>query len=310
MADNEEVEEKTSRGADWEVVSLTASTYAAAPGPDEVELKDDDKEDVYAQDEAESSHALFMSGHFVFPPNQHENLPLEPEYSEIRDESGGKDVASEVTNEEGTKPLAKDEENLTFAALNVSEEFEGMPYFDEKINRLSVHGKQFEEGTALPGFDLTGKEESMYDSAKYTSFHSETAIGSVAYGESIVESEAIESAEQGSNVSPDLSQSKNSSKDDKYNPSDLPCGAWWKRRAASLYAHAKEANAFWSVFIAAAVMGLVMLGHRWQQERALQLKWQISVNDEVFPLLFYCYSRCALFYCILVHSFIKKNVCI
>ncbi|XP_061360043.1 ATG8-interacting protein 1 [Gastrolobium bilobum] len=285
MANNEDGEEKTSRGNEWEVVSLTASTYAAAPGPNEVELKDDDKEDVYAhaQDEAETSQALFMSGHFVFPPNQHENLPLEPEYSEIHDESGDKDLTyDEETHGEGTRPSGKDEENLTLAGLNVSEEFEGIQYFDEKINRLSARGKQFEEGTTLPGFGLTEKEESMYDPAKYTSFHSETTIvGVTPYGESMMESETTEAAEQGSNLSPDLSLSKNSSKDDKYNPSDLPCGAWWKRRAASLYAHAKEANAFWSVFVAATVMGLVMLGHRWQQARALELKLQISANDEV-----------------------------
>nr|KYP64216.1 hypothetical protein KK1_018807 [Cajanus cajan] len=237
MADNEEGGDKASRGNEWEVVSLTASTYAAAPGPDEVEMKDDGKVDVYAQDEAETSRALFMSSHFVFPPSQHENLPVEPDYSEIHDDSGDKDVTSEETPEE--------------------------------------------EGTTLPAFGLTEKVESMYDPEKYTSFHGETAIGGVtAYGESVVEPETTELSEQGSNVSPDLSMSKNSSIDNEYNPSGLPCGAWWKRRAASLYAHAKEANAFWSVFVAATVMGLVMLGQRWQQERALQLKWQISINDE------------------------------
>ncbi|KAF1892279.1 hypothetical protein Lal_00010743 [Lupinus albus] len=282
MADNEDRNEKTSRGNEWEVVSLTASTYAAAPGPDEVELKDDDKVDLYLQGEAETSNALFMSGHFVFPPRQHENLPLEPQSNEIYDESGGKDVASEVTYEDDTRPSQKDEENLSFAGLNVSEELEGKQYFDEEVNKLFVHGKQFDEVTTLPGFSLTEKEETMFDSAKYTSFHSETAIGDVtAHGESIAESNTLELAEQGPNFCPDLSQSKSASKDDNNSPPHLPCGAWWKRRASSLYAHAKEANTFWSVFVAATVVGLVMLGQRWQQERALQLKWQISVNDEV-----------------------------
>ncbi|KAK8466326.1 hypothetical protein PHAVU_008G061700 [Phaseolus vulgaris] len=245
MADNEDGGDKTSRGNEWEVVSLTASTYAAAPGPDDVEMNDDGREGSFVQDEAETSRALFMSRHFVFPPSQHENLPVEPDYSEIHDDSGDKDITSKETVEEVNRPSGKDEENLTLPGLEVSEEFEGMHYFDGKINRLTVHGKQFEE----------------------------------EYGESIVEPETTESAE-GSNVSPDLSLPKNFSKDKEYNTSDLPCGAWWKRRAASLYSHAKETNAFWSVFIAATVMGLVMLGQRWQQERALQLKWQISINDE------------------------------
>uniref|UniRef100_A0A2N9F0C0 Uncharacterized protein n=1 Tax=Fagus sylvatica TaxID=28930 RepID=A0A2N9F0C0_FAGSY len=90
-----------------------------------------------------------------------------------------------------------------------------------------------------------------------------------------------EISEQGLDLSPDISSSPTLAKDEKHDGSNLPCGAWWKRRAASLYAHAKEANTFWSIFIAAAVMGLVLLGQRWQQERwqALQLKWQISIND-------------------------------
>ncbi|XP_020965179.1 ATG8-interacting protein 1 isoform X2 [Arachis ipaensis] len=231
-----------------------ASTYAAAPGPEEVKLK----EDVYTQDEGETSHALFMSGHFVFPPSQHENLLVEPDYSEILDESGSKDV-----------PVGKDEENLTFTGLNASEEFEGMPYFDETISRLSVHGKQFEEGATLHGFGLTGEEETMYDSAKYTSFHSGTDIGCVvACGESIIEAKTPELVEQGSNVCPDLSLSTTTpTKDDRYSPLDLPCGAWWKRRA------------FRSVCVAATVMGVVMVGHHWQQERFLQLKW-LNVNGE------------------------------
>ncbi|XP_019446112.1 PREDICTED: ATG8-interacting protein 1-like isoform X2 [Lupinus angustifolius] len=246
MADNEDRNEKTSRGNEWEVVSLTASTYAAAPGPDEVELKDDDKVDLHLQGEAETSSALFMSGHFVFPPSKHENLPLEPEYNEVYDESGGGDVAFEVTSEDGNIPSRKDEKNFSFAGSNVPEEFDGIQYFDDKANKLYVHEK-FDE----------------------------------AYGESIDESETLELAEQGANVCPDLSESKSTSKYDNYSPSHLPCEAWWKRRAASFYAHAKEANAFWSVFVAATLMGLVMLGQRWQQERALKLKWQISVNDEV-----------------------------
>lgn len=283
MAGTEDEGEKSSRSNDWEVVSLTASTYAAAPGPREVELKDDDKEDAYAINEAETSNALFMSGHFAFPPSKHENLPLEKDYSEIQNESGDKGVAFEETYEEAAKPGGKDEENLTLEGLDVSKEFEDMKYYDEKINRLSIHGKQFEEGTTLPDFGLTEKEESIYHSpAKYTSFPSETDIGAVtAYDENVVESETTESAEQETKVSPDdLSLSNNSSKDDKQNPSGLPCGAWWKRGVASIYAHAKEANTLWSVFIAATVMGLVMLGQRWRQEKALQLKWQVSISDE------------------------------
>ncbi|KAI4328806.1 hypothetical protein L6164_021133 [Bauhinia variegata] len=262
MADNEGKEENTYRGNEWEVVTLTESTYAAASGPRDIEVKDGDKETEYTQDEAETgngytqneaetSRALFMSGHFVFPPSQHENLPLEPDLSEIRDESGGKNIVSDIPIKEGVIPSGKDEESLTIKELNVPEEFAG----------------------------FIDKEGSIYDQSKCSSFHNETDFSSTtAYEEDVAASETTEAAVQGSDVSPCISESKNLTEDDKYTPSDLPCGAWWKRRVASLYAHAKEANTLWSIFIAATLMGLVMLGQRWQQERALQLKWQI--NDE------------------------------
>lgn len=283
MADNEEGEENTSRGAEWEVVSLTASTYAAAPGPEEVELKDDENGNTYGEDgAAETSRAMFMSGHFVFPPNQHENLPLEPDCSDIHNEQGGKDVVSEFDIDEAGKSSGKDEENWSFKGLTVPDEFAGIQFFDEKGNRLSLHGTEFEEGTTLQGLNLVEKEQSIYSAATYGSLHSEAAFGgSTTFGENMAVPALNEISEQGLDLSPDISSSPTLAKDEKHDGSNLPCGAWWKRRAASLYAHAKEANTFWSIFIAAAVMGLVLLGQRWQQERwqALQLKWQISIND-------------------------------
>lgn len=286
MSDNEEVEENTSRGNEWEVVSLTASTYAAAPGPQKVEPKDDDRVDTAEVIEAETSHALFMSGHFVFPPSEHENLPLEPQpvKNEIHDEPVGKDVVSEFGTEEAGRSSGKDdEENFTLKDLSVHNEFPGMQIFDEKGNRLSFSGTEFDEGTTLRGLDLTGKEESIYGASTFSSFHSEAALdGSTAYDENMANPEPVEPSEQGIDLPTDASKSLMPAKDDKYAASDLPCEAWWKRRAASLYSHAKEANTFWSIFIAAAVMGIVIIGQRWQQERwqALQLKWQIGINDE------------------------------
>nr|VDD16478.1 unnamed protein product [Brassica oleracea] len=63
---------------------------------------------------------------------------------------------------------------------------------------------------------------------------------------------------------------------------NLPCEAWWRKRAVSVYLRTREANAVWSLFFAAAVTGLVVLGQRWQQERwqVLQLNWQSSITSE------------------------------
>ncbi|XP_044493960.1 ATG8-interacting protein 1-like isoform X2 [Mangifera indica] len=285
MADNEERQENTSGGNEWEVVSLTASTYAAAPGPKNVELKNDDKSDANEEIEAEISRALFMSGHFVFPAGEHENLPLEPgpAKSEIYNEPVGKDVVTEVEAEEGGRSSGKDDdENWTLKRFSVHNEFPGIQFFDEKGNELSIPGTEFEEGTTLPGLNLSDKEGSICNAATFGSFHSEAVFGGSTMYDENIETEHTEHLEKGIDLPAGASEALKSAKDGKCLASDLPCEAWWKRRASSLYAHTKEANAFWSILIAAAVMGLVLIGQRWQQERwlALQLKWQLSTSDE------------------------------
>lgn len=268
MADNEEGEKTTSRGNEWEVVSLSASAYAAAPGPERVELNDNDEGNTVGEDEAETSRAMFMSGHFVFPPSQHENLPLEPENFEIEDIRRIDVIDPELEAEEGGRSDAKDDENWSIKGLAVPDEFPGIQFFDEKVNRLQ-------------GVNLIEKEQSPHSGPEFSSFHGETTEGgSPTYEEHTVIPGPVDRLE--GSLDSDISQLPKPAKKDKYDRSDPPGEGWWRRRACSLYAQAKEANAFWSIFVAAAVMGLVILGQHWQQERwqALQLKWQVSVNDE------------------------------
>ncbi|XP_030457319.1 ATG8-interacting protein 1 [Syzygium oleosum] len=272
MADKDEGEETVTRRNEWEVVSLTASAYTAAPGPD-VELKTDDKGNAYDVDDAEISRALFMSGHFVFPPSQHENLPLAPEKDQPEEEKQQDDVAELET--EGGISSGKDQKDTSFRTTH--DEFPGVECLDETGGRQFVHDKEFEEGMSLQGLDMP------YADATLSSFHGEAALGGLnpsTYVDNtsteLTEHEhVLESAEE-------LSRSSKSTKDHDYYETDLPCGAWWKKRAVSFYTHAKEANTFWSIFVAAAVTGLVILGQRWQQERwqVLQLKWQMAINDE------------------------------
>ncbi|CAM6043682.1 unnamed protein product [Sphagnum compactum] len=60
------------------------------------------------------------------------------------------------------------------------------------------------------------------------------------------------------------------------------CEAWWKRRGILLCVQAQQATTLWSLALAAAVMGLVILGHQWQQERYQnqQLQLQLCSKDE------------------------------
>ncbi|KAJ6972356.1 ATG8-interacting protein 2 [Populus alba x Populus x berolinensis] len=190
-----------------------------------------------------SSHALFMSRPLCVSTSQHENLPLEHVNSDILDSLVGKNVALELGPEKGGRSSGKNEEIWPFKGLEESEEYPGIQLFDEKGKK----GQEFEESTTLQ--DFSDKEQSIYSTAALTSFHNETALsGSTTYGENL-------GIPEGLDFPAVVPFSPKAAKD-----SDLPSNAWWKRRAASLYAHAKEANTFWSIFVAAAVMGIVILG--------------------------------------------------
>lgn len=268
-------------GIDWEVVSLTASTYAASPGPKEVELTDDDKSSVPNEDEPQTSNALFMSRHFVFQPNRNEDSSPELSSLNIAEKQKGDDRFAQL-DVEVSRYRVEDETKWAFKDKTLSDEFSGMQFLSEKDNMLPIHNTEFEEGKSVQDFGLMDEEQSLYDTT-FSSLPGDTALGLPnALGKDTITSDMVGTSEGHPDSSSDALHSSKAIKDDNFHGSDLPCGAWWKRRAASLYAQAKEANAFWSVFIAAAVMGLVILGHRWQHERlqALQLKWHVSISNE------------------------------
>ncbi|KAG9135425.1 hypothetical protein Leryth_007187 [Lithospermum erythrorhizon] len=254
MTDNEGTQD-VSRGNEWEVVSLTASAYAAAPGPNKVDSTDD--ENGLSVNEAGTSDALLMSRHFGVPPRQDENLPLQP-------------VNLEVGGDAGPISVEKcGDENLNIEEL-ISDVYSGIPIFDEKGKLLSV------SNTELPGALPVSKDQSFYSSGELSSFRGESTM----VEENIVNSEPTEfyNKDLDSGV-PNVPVSVDK---DSYDESKLPCEAWWKKHATSIYRHAKEANSVWSIFVVAAVTGLVILGQRWQQERwqVLQAKLQLSINNE------------------------------
>ncbi|KZV29694.1 hypothetical protein F511_05788 [Dorcoceras hygrometricum] len=275
MENNEEGgEEPVTRGNEWEVVSLTESAYGAAPGPKEDNSGHSSQGKLNNGNEAETSTAMFMSGHFIFPPNQHENLPLEPEDVEIQNEKGGENDTSQLIVEEGGISYLKDEENLSFKGL-MPHEFSGITIFDEKGSRLPARNTDFKK-------DLTyDKEQSIYSSAALSSVYSEADLVDSSMIEEIGRiDDMIEGTDRASDSS-HCSLEKPVA-EDNYDDYNLPSETWWRRRAFSLYAHAKEANTYWSICIAAAVMGLVIIGHRWQQERwqILHLNWQSGIKHE------------------------------
>ena len=262
MADDEkEREGAPSRGADWEVVSLTASTYAAAPGPEGFfEPADENKDREFNKNDSSSSGALFMSDHFVFPPDKHENLPIEPEFSEIHSEAEGQ---KENRAEDDNEPNKMDEENVQRKSDDVPH---GIQY-----------GMEYEEGKGLQDPNLVQEEQGMYVDPEVSSFHAETSKSElVPHAES---TEFYEHSPQNPESPPEYAKKNEENKSDEYGAPE----AWWRRHAASLYRHVKEANTFWSVCVATALMGLVILGQQWQREKwqLHQIKWRFSINDEV-----------------------------
>ncbi|KAI3444525.1 hypothetical protein Pfo_001190 [Paulownia fortunei] len=271
MSGNNEGEEIVRKGNEWEVVALTESAYAAAPGPKQ-DILHDSPSNLIGDDNAETSHAMLMSGHFGFSPSMHENMPLEPEYKET---CCGKDHdGPQVTVQQGGKSDLKHEENLHIEGL-VSDEFLGVPQYDEKGSNMSFYSSDFGD---VASSNLIEKEQSMYNTGKFGSCDDEAAA-SISYmaDEGTGIAEPIESLDH--DVNPGMSNIEEDKFDELPN---LPCEAWWRRHAASLYGHVKNANPFWSIVVAAAVMGLVIVGHRWQRDKpqVFQLKSQLVIDDE------------------------------
>lgn len=284
MTDNKEGEQTASsgngQGSEWEVVTLTASAYAADLGNVAVQPVNEEGKGVNTAGRAdtETSNALFMSGHFAFPPSEHENLPIQPDDNDTHKKDKEADTgAADLFSEEGGPSHKKGEENWYIEGLN-DPEYPSM--HDDSGNKLD-----FDEAmAALHGLDVTDIAKGVYSSPKFSSFHA---------GANMDAEELYDDDEStGPIILPDPSDvvldpsgrpySLSNAAEDAHNTPELPPGAWWKRQVASLCAHVKETNAFWSVFLAAAVMGLVLLGQQWQQERwqVLQHRWQLSVNAE------------------------------
>ncbi|KAL5216914.1 hypothetical protein ABZP36_008315 [Zizania latifolia] len=242
MADNEKevVEGATPRGADWEVVTLTASSYAAAPGPSGTAVDraaTETKGSEASQDGRSSSNALFMSDHFVFPPSEHENLPIETSFDEIQPEKDAQEASTSV-----------EDDSFKNVGGNYGAGSERIQFYDE-------------------GKNLSVDDVDMYgDVAEYGSFHVEDAGSGVCQDDN-----------GGADDSHDKLDLPSESADSKRRGSGTPCKCWLKKHMSCLYHQAKETNAIWPVVVAAALVGLVILG-RWHKDKLQlnQLKWRSS----------------------------------
>lgn len=269
MADDDKGEDTSIHGADWEVVSLTASAYAASPGPKPFDLPVESNEDINKEEQV-SSAEMFLSNHFVFPPHEHKNLMIEPDCCEIHDEPGSKGAS--LAEDELSGILKSDEDTWKLKSDDGQHEIE---FFDMGED-LSHHGIEFREGKAFEEL-----QPDIYVDSTFNVFHAKTDISlSVFCNESSGNSEPNDLSHRYMYPSDGTGASK-LNEEHKFDGPGLPCEAWWKRHAMSIYNHAKGAYQFWSVFVAAAVMGFAILGQQWQREKLQlqQLKW-FAISDE------------------------------
>lgn len=214
-----------------------------------------------------------MSGHFGFSPSTDENKQVEPKnkegsFGKIHDHD-----VSQVMGQQGSKPDLKHEEDLHIKEL-IADEFLGIPQFDEKDN-MPFFSSGFED---VASSNLIEKEHSIYSTGNVVSYDDKA-------------DEVTEIAETfDRSLNPGTSNvQRHIEEDNKSNElPNIPCEAWWRKPAASLYGHVKNANPFWSYFIAAAVVGFVIIGRRWHRDKpqVFQLKPLLVIDDKVLA-----YSR-------------------
>jgi hypothetical protein len=286
MSDTKEGEDIVPKGNEWEVVALTESTYAAAPGPKQ-DVLDQFHSNVIEDGNTETSGAMFMSGHFGLSPSMHENLLQEPsskekplgmdgDHGDMVQMDSDHGVSEDVVRQGGKSE--KHEDDMHIEGL-ISEELHEAPNFDEKGNKGSFYSSDFGD---VASSNLTVKEHSMYSTVKFDSYDDKATAGrSYKVDEDNVVAEPFESLDHA--INPGLSNVQKHDEEDRFNqlPSG-PCDAWWRRHAVSLYGHAKNATPYWSIVVAAAVVGLVIIGHRWQRDKpqVFKLKPQLFIDDE------------------------------
>ncbi|KAL6838485.1 hypothetical protein ACP4OV_031730 [Aristida adscensionis] len=250
MADDE----KCADGNDWELVSLTASTYAAAPGP-VLPMPDTDKRDAaYFDPISDSPASLLLSGHFISPTKQDDRLHLLKE----PDCKAGSD---KVCDTEFTSAVMLDDTDLN-SSDKLDHDLPGFSLF-HKHNTVYLGDVVFGDGMGLGGLSLAGEEQTM--------FHTHHAAGPAT--EDIADlSRPAGAAPVGSVVSEDAHDATSHSK--------IPSEAWWKKTFSFICDNAKESVTFRFFFVAATIVGLAILGQHLQGDKLQCQKFRLRFNAD------------------------------
>ncbi|PAN09020.1 hypothetical protein PAHAL_1G452500 [Panicum hallii] len=283
--DHSGTDQTSPRGNDWEVVQLTASTYAAAPGPAprRPEPSEESEAKKYSTKGDDSAAALLMSGHFSVSQTEVESLLIGADSKEPHKELCSQDAVSNEGDEQKYQETCKHK---------LEDDLPSIPSLDKGKN-VTLGDMEFDDGKALQGMSLVGEESVGFSSPIYSSIEAEKDLG-----RSAMESRNEKKTEESTLhiVNPKTGSSNVVSSDEQNKPDGSgPRDAWWKKQLLSLYKNAKESNNFWPIVAAAAaaaaLVGLAYFGHRWHKGKLqLQLGKQPpsgnkeKINDAVRPL--------------------------
>ncbi|XP_062220779.1 ATG8-interacting protein 1-like [Phragmites australis] len=259
--DQSGTEQTSQRGNDWEVVQLTASTYASAPAPRRPEPSEEAEAKKFGTKGDDSAGALLMSGHFSVSQNEDESLLIGTDSKERQKELCSQDAVSNEGDDEKYQETGKDKLN---------DALHGIASFD-KGKSLSLVDMEFDDGKALQGMSLVGEEPVRFSPPGSSAIDAERDL-SWSSTESKNEKKTEESTLH--KVNPIIGSPKAIASGEQNRPdgSGLPRDAWWKKQILSLYKNAKESNKFWPIVAAAAaLMGMAYFGRRWQEGK-LQLQ--------------------------------------
>lgn len=264
MADRRDMNEANTRGTDWEVVSLTASTFAAAPGPQGFDPTVQHKKEEFNKNEHECSDTMFMSKHFAVTQHEPEKLPAENYSSEISNES----IHDETINE-------PQKSNKDKCKIDANNDLHGTQLFGMGSSLLD-HGINLGDENQEEDLKVNEKEHDLFVSPNYSSFDDEANVSLPVLQDDISDIAMPRNPSQENLDHPTWREHSCKTNEENNNESfDDSSESRWKKRAMSVYNHAKGTNTFWSIFVAVAVAGLVILGQRWRREKSQfqQFKW-------------------------------------
>uniref|UniRef100_A0ACD5UMX1 Uncharacterized protein n=2 Tax=Avena sativa TaxID=4498 RepID=A0ACD5UMX1_AVESA len=182
---------------------------------------------------------LFKSDDFVFPPSEHENLPIESELDGLNTDTDGLEGSCVGNFVEGSNEPHQEVDDERHQEVDAKPHREVDENSDENLSFSS---------------DLLSANETTSSESKLSEIHAD--------------------------------QEKNS----MCSKCDPPCEGWWQRKSTCVFHHIKGVTTV-SIVAAGALVGFVIMGQRWQQDRLHLHQFQFSVSGESMNRMMGLFSR-------------------